>query len=258
MILEDFHVHTNYCDGRDSPEDIVKEAIRRGMTRLGFSGHSYTEFDTEPCMSVDGTQRYVDEIHRLKAKYAGQIEILCGTEQDYYSDMPTGDYDYVIGSVHYVVYEGEYISVDNTPEIFADLIHRFNDDPYKLAEEYYSLAADVVRKTNADIIGHFDLITKFNEGSRFFDEDNPRYISACNDVLASLLETGKPFEINTGAVSRGWRKSPYPSAKILEYIASHNGSVILSSDSHSKDTLMFQFAECEELARSLGLRIATL
>ena len=52
--------------------------------------------------------------------------------------------------MHYVIYEGEYISVDNTPEIFADLIHRFNDDPYKLAEEYYSLAADVVRKTNAD------------------------------------------------------------------------------------------------------------
>lgn len=258
MTLEDFHVHTNFCDGKDSPEDIVKEAIRRGMTRLGFSGHSYTEFDTEPCMSVDGTQRYVDEIHRLKAKYAGQIEILCGTEQDYYSDMTTGDYDYVIGSVHYVVYEGEYISVDNTPEIFADLIHRFNDDPYKLAEEYYSLAADVVRKTNADIIGHFDLITKFNEGNRFFDEDNPRYITACNDALASLLETGKPFEINTGAVSRGWRKSPYPSAKILEYIASHNGSVILSSDSHSKDTLMFHFAECEELARNLGLRVVTL
>ena len=93
MTLEDFHVHTNFCDGKDSPEDIVKEAIRRGMTRLGFSGHSYTEFDTEPCMSVDGTQRYVDEIHRLKQKYHGKIEILCGTEQDYYSDMPTGDYD---------------------------------------------------------------------------------------------------------------------------------------------------------------------
>ena len=115
-----------------------------------------------------------------------------------------------------------------------------------------------MRKTNADIIGHFDLITKFNEGNRFFDEDNPRYISACNDALDSLLETGKPFEINTGAVSRGWRKSPYPSAKILEYIASHNGSVILSSDSHSKDTLMYKFAECEELAQNLGLRVVSI
>ena len=258
MRLEDFHVHTNFCDGKDSPEDIVKEALRRGMSRLGFSGHSFTAFDTEPCMTFDGTQSYVSEIHRLREKYRGQIDILCGTEQDYYSDMPTGNYDYVIGSVHYVKIDREYISVDHTPEIFADLIHRLNDDPYKVVEEYYSLAADVVRKTNADIIGHFDLITKFNETNKFFDEDNPRYISACNDALDSLLETGKPFEINTGAISRGWRKTPYPSARILEYISSHGGSVILSSDSHSKDTLMYQFPECEELARSLGLRIATL
>ena len=258
MTLEDFHVHTNFCDGNDSPEDIVNEAIKRGMKRLGFSGHSYTEFDTEPCMTFEGTQRYVDEINRLKAKYAGQIEILCGTEQDYYSDMPTVNYDYVIGSVHYVIVDGEYISVDHTPEIFAKLIHRCNDDPYDMAEKYYTLVADVVRKTNADIIGHFDLITKFNEGGKFFDEDNPRYVEACNYALDSLLKTGRPFEINTGAISRGWRKSPYPSAKILKYISSHGGSVILSSDSHSKETLMYHFAECEELARNLGLRIATL
>ena len=258
MILEDFHVHTNFCDGKDSPEDIIQEAIRRGMTRLGFSGHSFTAFDTEPCMSLDGTQIYMAEINRLKEKYHGQIEILCGTEQDYYSDMTTAGYDYVIGSVHYVIADGEYISVDHTPEIFANLIHRFNDDPYKVAEEYFSLVADVINKTNADIIGHFDLITKFNEGGKFFDEDNSRYVSACNDALDSLLETGKPFEINTGAISRGWRKTPYPSARILKYIASHNGRVILSSDSHSKATLMYMFSECEELARSLGLRVVTL
>ncbi len=258
MILEDFHVHTNFCDGSDSPEDIIQEAIKRGMTRLGFSGHSFTAFDTEPCMSLDGTQRYMKKIHSLKEKYAGQIEILCGTEQDYYSEMTTAGYDYVIGSVHYVRVDGEYISVDHTPEIFADLIHRFNDDPYKVAEEYFSLVADIVNKTNANIIGHFDLITKFNEGNKFFDEDNPRYISACKYALDSLLKTGKPFEINTGAISRGWRKTPYPSAKVLSYISSHNGSVILSSDSHSKDTLMFQFAECEELVRKFGLRVVTL
>ena len=71
MILSDFHVHTTYCDGKDSPEDIVREAIRLGMRRLGFSGHSYTPFDPEPCMSPEDTRRYIDEVHRLKAKYSG-------------------------------------------------------------------------------------------------------------------------------------------------------------------------------------------
>lgn len=258
MTLSDFHVHTFYCDGHDSPEEIVKEAIRRGMTRLGFSGHSYTEIDTSYCMSPDDTQRYRDEIARLKDKYHGQIDILCGIERDYYSDIDTRGFDYVIGSVHYVNVDGEYISVDWKPEVFADLIHRCNDDPYDMAGRYYALVADVVNKTGADIIGHFDLITKFNEGGKYFDEDNLRYVEAWKSAADSLLATGKTFEINTGAISRGWRKTPYPSAKILSYISSHGGRVILSSDAHDKSALMYNFTECESFARKFGLRVVTL
>ena len=258
MTRSDFHVHTCYCDGKDSPEDIVKEAVRLGMTRLGFSGHSYTAFDTIYCMSPDGTRSYMDEIHRLKDKYSGQIELLCGIERDYYSDIDTGDFDYVIGSVHYVNVDGEFLPVDESLEAFMRLLRCCHDDPCDMAGRYYSLVADVVNKTGADIIGHFDLITKFNEGGRFFDEDSPGYIEAWKSAADSLLQTGRPFEINTGAISRGWRKTPYPSAGIISYIASRGGKFILSSDSHSKDTLMFQFAECEELARNLGLTLTEL
>ena len=258
MILSDFHIHTTYCDGKNSPEEIIHEALRLGMRRIGFSGHSYTPFDPEPCMSPDDESRYRDEIRRLKEKYAGKIEILCGIERDYYSDIDRGEYDYVIGSVHYVKTDAGYLSVDDTPEILAQLIHECDDDPYDMAGKYFALVADVVNKTGADIIGHFDLVTKFNEGGKFFDENNPRYIEASNNALDILLKTGKPFEINTGAVSKGYRKSPYPSRRILERIAANNGSVILSSDSHSNNTLMYMFTECEEIARSLGLRVVEL
>ena len=259
MILSDFHIHTYYCDGKNSPEDIVQEALKRGMKKIGFSGHSYTAFDTEPCMSPENTQRYRDEIRGLKDKYGGQIEILCGTEQDYYSDMPTDGYDYVIGSVHYVQCGGEYIHVDHTPEMLRNAVREYFDgDTYALAEAYYDVVADVVNRTGADIIGHFDLLTKFNEIDKLFDEDNPRYINACNRAIDALLKTGKPFEINTGAISRGYRTTPYPSKQILQYIASHEGRVILSSDAHDKNNLMYKFPECERLAHSLGLNIVEL
>ncbi|MBQ7219679.1 MAG: histidinol-phosphatase [Synergistaceae bacterium] len=259
MILSDFHVHTTYCDGRDSPEDIVREALRLGMRRLGFSGHSYTPFDEEPCMSPEGTQDYIAEIHRLRDKYRGQIDILCGTECDYYSEIEAGKYDYVIGSVHYINCGGVFRHVDNTPEMLQDAINEaFGGDAYALVEHYYSLVADVVRKTNADVIGHFDLILKLNTDNRFFDEDNPRYIAAAESALDVLLKTGKPFEINTGAVSKGYRDFPYPSLRNLKYIAAHGGSVILSSDSHRKETLMYDFVKYESLARSLGLKVCEL
>ena len=259
MILSDFHVHTTYCDGKDSPEDMVLAAIRLGMKKLGFSGHSYTPFDEEPCMSPEGTLRYLDEIHRLREKYSGRIEILCGTECDYYSDISTEDYDYIIGSVHYLDCGGVFSHVDHTPEMLQQAIDEsFGGDPYAMAEHYYALVADVVNKTHANIIGHFDLITKLNANNRFFDEEHPRYIAAAKSALDALLKTGKPFEINTGGVSRGYRDFPYPSLRILKYIAEHGGSVILSSDSHRKETLMYDFPKYEALAHSLGLKVIEL
>ncbi len=115
-----------------------------------------------------------------------------------------------------------------------------------------------MRKTNADIIGHFDVLTKLNAGKKYFDEDDERYINAYTQALDVLLATKKLFEINTGAMSRGYKSVPYPSRKILQYISQHGGRVILSSDSHRKDTLMYSFRECEELADSLGLEVVEL
>ncbi|MBQ7733519.1 MAG: histidinol-phosphatase [Synergistaceae bacterium] len=258
MILADFHVHSCFCDGHDKPEEIVQAAISLGMKKLGFSGHSYTPFDEEPCMSVINTEKYKLEIARLKREYKSKLEILCGVEQDYYSEMSTSDYDFVIGSVHYVNVNGKYHHVDSSPEKLAALIHDCNDDAYLMTEKYFALAGDVINKTGADIIGHFDLVTKLNADSKFFDEGNSRYVQAWKSAADRLIMTGKPFEINTGAISRGYKTVPYPSRDILGYLAENHCSVILSSDSHSKENLMYKFPECESLAESLGLKITEL
>ena len=60
-----------------------------------------------------------------------------------------------------------------------------------------------------------------------------------------LLPSGVPFEINTGAMSRGWRTSPYPAKPIRDYIRAHGGRLILSSDSHKADTLLYAFDQYE-------------
>lgn len=257
MIRADFHTHTTYCDGKNSPEEMIQQAISLGMKKLGFSGHSYTPFDEAPCMSPEGTERYRNEIASLREKYSGQIDILCGIEQDYYSSIPANDYDYVIGSVHYVDCNGECLHVDNTHEMFAGLIQACGG-AYQAIDRYYSLVADVVNRTGANIIGHFDLITKLNAGNKYFDEEDERYITASNHALDALLETGAIFEINTGAVSRGYKSFPYPSLRLLKRIAEKGGRVILSSDAHDKANLMYGFPEYEEIAHSLGLEVVEL
>lgn len=250
MILSDFHVHTTYCDGRNTPEEMVLSAIDLGMERIGFSGHSYTFFDESYCMSQKRTEEYIKEIATLREKYAGKIRILCGVEQDYYSDAPTDRFDYVIGSVHYVKVKDGYIPVDVSREILEIAVsEHFGGDFYALAEEYFRTSADVVNGAGADIIGHFDLISKFNEDCTLFDEHHPRYVRAWRSAADLLLQKNVPFELNTGAISRGYRSKPYPSPDIIEYIRSHKGRMILSSDSHSRDTLCFGFAEYAALVK---------
>ena len=259
MIFEDFHVHTNFCDGNNSAEEMVRAAIDLKMKRLGFSGHGYTAFDEEYCMSRENTLRYVDEIAALKEKYKDKIEIFCGVEMDYYTEEPLFDADYVIGSVHYVKKENRYLPVDMSEERFRLAAEElFDGDMYALAESYFDAVGDVARKTNADIIGHFDLISKFNEGNKLFDAQNPRYVKVAKRAIDKLLPYNKPFEINTGAISRGYRTMPYPDVPMLEYIFKNGGRVVLSSDSHSVDTLCFKFEEYERMAREIGFKEFTL
>lgn len=246
MELCDKHVHTIFSDGKNTPEEVVLEAIARKMEVLGFSDHSYTAFDESWCMKKGDIPLYRASIAELRARYAGRIKILCGIEQDFYSEEPTEGYDYVIGSVHYLRAGEEYIPVDESPEILCAAAEKhFGGDIYALIEEYYRTVARVVEKTGADIIGHFDLITKFNEGGALFDEADPRYLAASRGAADALLRTGRPFEINTGAISRGYRTSPYPSLALRDYIRQKGGSFVLSSDSHAKETLCFGFEELE-------------
>ena len=248
MITKDLHMHTCYCDGARAPEEMILSAIEKGLNTVGISGHSYTFFDESYCMQKAAVPRYLAECRYLRAKYFDRIHVLCGVEQDYYSDYPTDEFDYVIGSVHYVKVDEEYIPVDESVAILQDAVEKhFNGDIYALCELYFATVADVVNKTDCDIIGHFDLISKFIEREPLFDIRHPRYIAAWQKAVDTLLRYDVPFEINTGAISRGYRTSPYPNKDMIAYIKEHGGRFVLSSDAHSTDAIAYRFEEFEAM-----------
>ena len=248
MITKDLHMHTCYCDGSAAPEDMVISAIEKGLSTVGVSGHSYTFFDESYCMQKAEVPRYLAECRYLRAKYFDRIHVLCGVEQDYYSDYPTDEFDYVIGSVHYVKVDEEYIPVDESVAILKNAVEKhFNGDIYALCELYFATVADVVNKTDCDIIGHFDLISKFIEREPLFDFRHPRYVAAWQKAVDTLLRYDVPFEINTGAISRDYRTSPYPNEDMIAYIKEHGGRFVLSSDAHSTDAIAYKFEDYEAL-----------
>ena len=252
--LSNLHTHTRYCDGADTPREMILAAIDLGMDTLGFSGHSTTFFDPTPCMSEQGTRDYRTEITALKQEFSDRLTVLLGIEQDIFADHTAVGYDYVIGSVHYLKTAGGYVPVDLSAEELTESVQRdFGGDIYRLTAAYFETVATVADRTDCDIIGHFDLIAKLNEGGRLFDEQDPRYLRPAIDALDHLLSKDVIFEINTGAISRGYRRIPYPFPVFLHRIAEKRGRVTLSSDAHRKEHLLHGFSDAKRIAKAAGI-----
>ncbi len=259
MSKTDFHMHTVFCDGKNTPEEMVKAAVEKGMAAVGISGHSHTWFDESYCMAKDALPAYRAELARLKSVYGDRIRVLCGIEQDYYAEEPAVGYDYVIGSVHYFHLGSEYFPVDEGNENHRRAAAKyFGGDLYALAEEYYRTVGLLPEKTGCDFVGHFDVITKYYDTDPELDVTHPRYRAAWQAAADRLIEAGLPFEMNTGAMSRGVKKDPYPSEEILSYLGTRGASVILSSDAHAAANIMFAFDRLRSLAETYGLRVVEL
>ncbi len=249
MYLKDYHLHTTFSDGIDTPEQMTEAAIEKGLAEIGFSDHSYISMPSEIVYwkGKESEPLYKAEIARLQEKYREKIKISCGIEQDYFSDHAAEGYDYIIGAVHFINAGGILIATDEPPDYTLKSLKHFDGDIYTFTEEYYKLLARVVEVTKCDFIAHFDLVTKYNDGGVLFDENHPRYKRAWRAAADALLETGKPFEINTGAMARGIKSGAYPSVEIIEYLRSRGGRFVLNSDSHKKENLCFGFEKYEKL-----------
>ena len=62
--------------------------------------------------------------------------------------------------------------------------------------------------------GHFDVITKFS----LMPEADDAYRTIAADALKEVLKICPYIEMNTGAISRGWRKTPYPASYLLDVV----------------------------------------
>ena len=250
------HTHTSFCDGSNTVEEMAISAIACGCKALGFSGHApmAVSGDDSWTMKEASLPQYKKEVERVKVKYQDRLDIMLGIEQDYFSVPLEMQVDYVIGSVHCVQNQGQTVYVDLSPQELKQYVRSlYNNDILGLVKDYYSLVANVVDKTDCDIIGHFDLVTKFNEKYPLIDTTDSAYRRLAIEALDALISKDRLFEINTGALSRGWRTTPYPEDFILKRIAEKNANVIITSDAHSKDTILFGYSDAVEYAKACGI-----
>lgn len=251
-MLSNLHTHTTFCDGSATAEELVKEAIEKGFVSLGFSAHAYASYGLSYCLKDEAA--YMSEIRRLKKKYKKEIEIYLGIEEDAFEIADRNKYEYLIGSMHYINVGGEYLPIDLGESCVKRCLDAFGGDVGATSLAYYSAYYDYITRRRPDVVGHFDLISKYDELGDPYFLGRPEHDEIAKKFIYKVAADGHLLEVNTGAISRGLRKTAYPSVDLLYEIKRAGGSIILNSDCHALGMLDCKFEETRQLLREIGFR----
>lgn len=238
----DYHMHTKYSDGKSDLHEYVHEAAKKKIDEIGFSDHIYFKKETWS-MDFADLPRYVSNITQLKA--SAPFSIKTGLEVDFVPDRMAElmtmigqyDFDYLLGSVHYI---GNWL-IDSEREI-EEWKRRDVDQVY---EQYFGLIQTMAKTRQFDIVGHLDLVKKFNS----------RPGRDLSDLMLETVETisksGMCIEANTS----GWRRpcrEVYPSEKLLQMCFDAGLPITLGSDAHSPELVGADFDKAIDLVRKVG------
>ncbi len=263
MIKYNCHTHSNFCDGIDTIEDMIKAAINCDMKAIGISSHGPLPFETEWNMKKERLEEYLNTVNELKKEYSKDIDVLVGLEidylpeygLDYVGDELLNKLDYYIGSVHYLgeFEDGYKWCVDETAEVIKRGIkENFGGDVQKTLKHYYSSIADLAVKYEPPVIGHLDLIKKNNKNNCLFNENEDWYKAIIEDCLNTIKTTKSIIEINTGGKARGYTEEFYPSNWILQKIKDKQIPITINSDAHFTKGINYEFKEVYELIKEIG------
>jgi histidinol-phosphatase (PHP family) len=190
---------------------------------------------------------YFEWIERARGRAAGRVPVRAGMEcdwlegcEEWIADLAARyDWDYLIGSVHYL---GEW-DFDN-----PKLLSRWAaSDVAEVWTRYWQAYARMAESGLFDILGHPDLVKKFAHRPA---GDLARYYEPAVDAIAA---SGCAIELNTA----GWHKpcaEAYPAMGFLELACSAGVPLVISSDAHAPREIGRDFSKAIRLAKAAGYR----
>ena len=273
--MQNFNLHTHsiYSDGKSQPREIVEEAIRQGLTTLGFSEHSPLPFDNTFSVKSDNMPRYVAEIAQLKAEFKDKIDIYCALEADYLTGVSEPfavtkekyHLDYLIGGVHLVINpalrqaQGPLVDeiwfIDGPKwEVYDEGLQKFFDgDIRRAVRRFFEQSNEMIENEQFDIIAHFDKI-KMHNRDRYFHEDEPWYRKLALETLDLIREKGLVMEINTRGIYKKRYNGFYPSPWLMEEACKMGVPAIISADAHHFSEITLEFDAAEDALKRAGYR----
>ncbi len=257
MILSNAHTHSQFCDGKSTMEDMVQSALSKGFVSLGFTPHAVQNFD-QTVLQAEKEKAYPAEFKRLKKAYQDKIKLYMGIERDAFCKSDCREYDYILGSVHYILdNEQHFAPVDGSKEGVLHLLqHTFFNDVYALSKKYYDTLCEMVCATPPNIVAHFDLHLK--QLRQMIDTKCDKYLTPARTALQCVYKKGCVLEINTGGMARSNQPCPYPELHLLHEFRKMGGEILISSDCHRADLIDTHFDDALFYVKQAGYKEALM
>ena len=262
MVLNNYHTHTKYCDGKATSEEMVKKAIVLGFSDIGFTSHVPLKMDNVWSMELNDLSKYCEEICFLKEKYRKQINIYLGLEYDFIYDKSyifeeiknKYDINFGIGSIHLVkAGDGDNIwFIDGPSDNYKIGLDSFFDgDARKAVEAYYKQLRDMIKTQEFDIVGHLDKVKMNNKGN-FFDIESAWYNDEVEETLCLIKDKNLIVEANTRGIYTKKYNGLYPGKEILKKCYHMGIPLVVSTDAHKPEDLNQNYFETVKLLKDIG------
>lgn len=259
-MLTDYHVHLRPDERVNTPEEFFtaanaeryrEAATERGITELGVAEHIYRFRQALDVWQHPFWQRYaVDDLDDYCEFVRDETDMRLGIEADFVpgredrmaSLLESRDWDYVVGSVHFVGDD----SLDT--EDFS--IWLKTESPERIWKRYFDALTASAQSGLFDILAHPDLVKVWGPDRPVPEGDLRRFYYPVVEAIADL---DIALEVSTA----GWRKPVaeiYPAPAFLEMAVDAGMPLALSSDAHTPDILGHEYERAVELLDSLGVK----
>ncbi|MFA9392270.1 MAG: histidinol-phosphatase HisJ family protein [Prolixibacteraceae bacterium] len=240
--LVDYHMHTTYSDGKDTYTAYLEVARRKDLAEIGFTDH-ITLAPVDWCVKEIDYPVLKENLRSLCNNYSEDVQVRFGIEVDYFPDKEEElrqliayfPVDYVIGSIHFI---GDW-NFDTDKSYYGKWS---NDELYKM---YFELVQQAARSGLFDVIGHIDLIKKF----QCWPESDQSHLY--EQTLKVIKEADVVLELNTSGLDRPCKEF-FPNKKILEMAAKLGIPITLGSDAHHPDQVARHYETAIQLLKETG------
>jgi histidinol-phosphatase (PHP family) len=259
-MLTDYHVHLR-PDGEDTtagryftPANADRYrtvASERGIEELGVAEHIYRFTDALQVWdhpfwrpwAVDDLDAYCGFVREETDLRLGiEADFVAGREDRLANVLDRRDWDYVVGSVHFVADMA--VDLDDQWDIW-----RRGDSAEKVWARYFEWVAEAARSGLYDVMAHPDLV-KIHGGARPRPEgDLRRYYEPAVEAFA---DAGVAVEVSTAGLRKPVAEL-YPSRQLLEMVVEAGCPIALSSDAHVPDELGFRYEDAVAELAEVGV-----